>query len=122
LTCDFARMSVVMLGHGVSPLQLWDRSRPSVPRASPGDDVFGQGLVHPGDPYAVEAMGAARVDAAEYLDAVPGPDGDLGVGDAGVEPAGDTRVAQVVGAFHQRRGELFGVRDAARTFARPAPR
>jgi hypothetical protein len=61
---------------------------------------------HAGDPEVFEAFGAARVDAAEHFDAVPGPGGDLGVGDAGVEPPGDAGVAQVVGAFHGRCGEL----------------
>ena len=42
--------------------------------------VLGQGVGHAGDPEVVEAFGAARVDAAEHFDAVPGPGGDLGVG------------------------------------------
>jgi hypothetical protein len=39
---------------------------------------------------------------------VAGPGGDFGGRDAGVESPGDPRVAQVVGVFHQRGGELVG--------------
>ena len=52
-----------------------------------------------------EAFG---VDAEEDGDAVAGPFGDLGGGDAGVEPGGQAGVAQVVGAFGQWGGGFGG--------------
>lgn len=51
-----------------------------------------------------EAFG---VDAEEDGDAVAGPFGGLGGGDAGVEPGGQAGVPQVVGAFGEGR-RLFG--------------
>ena len=56
----------------------------------------------------LEADHAPGVDPHEHLDGVARPGGDLGGGDAGVEPPGDPGVAQVVGAFHERGGELVG--------------
>jgi len=52
--------------------------------------------VHPCDPHVLPAGHAAGVDAHQHLDAVPGPRGDLGGRDAGVQPPGDPRVAQVM--------------------------
>lgn len=52
---------------------------------------------------AVDALG---VDAQQDLDAVAGPLGDLGRRDAGVEPAGQAGVPQVVDALGERRRRL----------------
>ena len=67
-----------------------------------------QSLVHAADPDAFQADHAPGIDPCEHLDGVAGPGGDLGGRDARVEPPGDAGVAQVVGTFHQRRGELVG--------------
>jgi hypothetical protein len=61
-----------------------------------------------------EAFG---VNAEEDGDAVVGPFGDLGGGDAGVEPGGQACVPQVVRALSERRG-LFGL-WGSRTRPRP---
>ena len=53
------------------------------------------------------------VDTHQYFDAVAGPRGYLGRGDAGVQPPGDTGMAQIVGAGKQRGGQLAAVRRTA---------
>ena len=54
---------------------------------------------------AADALG---VDAEQHLHTVAGAVGDLGGGDAAVEPQGDGRVPQVVGAACEGRGSLLG--------------
>ncbi len=101
LTCGNGFLPDDGLGHAAPPVATVGRVLP--PRAPPGSwFLLVQGLGHAGYPYGFEPVGAARVDAPEHFDAVPGPGGDLGVGDAGVEPPGDSGVPEVIGAFHQR--------------------
>ncbi len=64
--------------------------------------------VHPGYPDVLEPGDATRVHAQQHLDAVPCPGCDLSGRDACVEPPGDARVPQIVGAAQQRRSELSG--------------
>jgi len=54
---------------------------------------------------AVDALG---VDPEEDIHAVPGPLGDLGRRDPGIQPSRNGCVAQVVRVLGQRRGE-FGI-------------
>src|SRR5689334_10946891 len=59
-----------------------------------------------GDVLAV--VEAFRVDAEQYFDTVPGPLGHAGRGDASRQPERYRRVAQVIGATGQGRGDLGG--------------
>ncbi|GLW99599.1 hypothetical protein Misp02_36860 [Microtetraspora sp. NBRC 16547] len=71
-----------------------------------------QGFINPpvGDLLlAVEALG---VYAEEDIHAMPGPFGDIGGRDAGIEPEGDSRVPEVVRPLAEGRGDLG---DAAGT-------
>ncbi len=52
-----------------------------------------------GDGFA--AVDAAGVDAEQHFDAVAGAVGDVGGGDAGVEPEGDRGVAERVGPVRE---------------------
>jgi alkylation response protein AidB-like acyl-CoA dehydrogenase len=52
---------------------------------------------------AIDALG---VDPEEDIHAVPGPLGDLGRRDPGIQPSRNGCVAQVVRVLGQRRGEL----------------
>ena len=59
-----------------------------------------EGGFHAGDPDVFQAGDALGVDPQQQLDAVPGPGGDLGGRDPGVQPPGDAGVAKVVRAPH----------------------
>jgi hypothetical protein len=58
--------------------------------------------------YLFLAAGALGVDAEEDFDAVAGAAGDLGGGDAAVEPERDGRMTEVVRAARERGGGLLG--------------
>ena len=60
---------------------------------------------YPGPPDQDE-KGSVGVDLEQDRDAVPGAAGDLGGGDAGVEPEGHGGVAEVVGAAGEGGGVL----------------
>jgi hypothetical protein len=64
--------------------------------------VGGEGFVDAAVPQLLVAVNAASVDLPPDLNAVAGPGGDFGCGDAGVECEGDAAAAQVVGAGGER--------------------
>ena len=66
---------------------------------------------------AIDALG---VDPEEDIHTVPGPLGDLGGRDPGAQPSRYGRVAQVVRALGQRRGEL-GIGKSGSTRRSPDP-
>ena len=68
--------------------------------------VLAQGFANPALGQLVLAYDALGIDPEEYVDAVPGPFGDLGWVDATVEPRGKARVPKVVGPPAEGRGLL----------------
>ena len=77
--------------------------------------------VHPGYPHVVQPDHAPGVDTGEHFDAVTGPLGDIGCGNAGVQPLGDACMPQVVRPFHERCHELFRGESQATDFPPDLP-
>src|SRR5215831_17282758 len=86
-----------------------------------GHAVTGQSLVDPVVPELLVAVDASGIDPQQDGDAMTGPPGDLGSGDARVEAEGDAAVPQIVGAACQRRCDLGSAeRGAAGLLPDPA--
>ena len=75
-------------------------------RRAPEPSGAAEGSVYAGVSDVFPVVEAFGVDAEQDFDAVPGPLGDLCRGDSGVQPERYRRVAQVVGASGQGRGDL----------------
>ena len=59
--------------------------------------------------FVLLTVDAPGIDPQQHVDAVTGPFSDLRCGHSGVQPSGDRRVAQIVGASGQQRCPFLAV-------------